>query len=142
MPSATGDLMGETSDHAAIARVTAELLDAVNCSDVSRVISVWSEEGVLMPPHHPSIHGRQALEAYFRDLFSRTKLSFVFTSSTIELDGGTAFEHVTYRATAWAPDGQPPREEHGKGLHVYRRQTDHSWKLVRDIWNSDTPVQK
>ncbi len=131
-----------TSDHAAIARVTAELLDAVNSSDVARVTAVWAEDGVLMPPHHPAVHGREALKAYFRDLFSRAKLSFVFTSSTTELAGGTAFEHVTYKATVRAADGRLLREESGKGLHVYRRQSDQAWKLVRDIWNSDQPVAK
>jgi uncharacterized protein (TIGR02246 family) len=135
-------MTGEAGDHAAVARATAELLDAVNSSDVSRVVSVWAEDGVLMPPHHQSVHGREALEAYFRDLFSRARLRFVFTSSAIELNGATALEHVTYTATAWPTDGRPPRGDRGKGLHVYRRQADHSWKLVRDIWNSDEPVER
>jgi hypothetical protein len=28
-------------------------------------------------------------------------------------------------------------EDVGKGLHVYGRQSDGSWKLTHDIWNSD-----
>jgi len=27
----------------------------------------------------------------------------------------------------------------GKGMHIYRRQGDGSWKIAEDIWNSDKP---
>ncbi len=102
--------MGDTgipaTDQAAITSTTAELLDAVNASDVSRILAVWEEEGVLMPPHHPSVHGRVALEAYFR---------FTFTSSTIQLAGDTGFEGVTYTATVWPAGGRSPIQDRGKG---------------------------
>jgi ketosteroid isomerase-like protein len=35
----------------------------------------------------------------------------------------------------WSDDGDA-----GKGLHVYRRQPNGSWKLALDIWNSDRPA--
>jgi uncharacterized protein (TIGR02246 family) len=128
------------TDQAAIASTTAELLDAVNASDVSRILAVWEEDGVLMPPHHPSVHGRVALEAYFRALFARGRCRFIFTSSILQLVGDVGFESVTYTATVWPAGGRSPIEDHGKGLHVYRRQADGSWKLAHDIWNSDHPA--
>jgi uncharacterized protein (TIGR02246 family) len=133
------------ADVDAIARVevrktTAELLLAVNTSDPDRCSAVWAADGVLMPPHHPSVQGRQALEEYFRNLFSRSKFRFAFTSSHIHVAGDTAFERVTYTATIWPGDEAPPIEEVGKGLHVYRRQETGSWKLACDIWNSDQPA--
>ncbi len=116
-----GDTRTAATDHAAIASTTAELLDAVNTSDVSRILAVWEEDGVFMPPQHPSVHGRAALEAYFRTLFSRGRFGFTFTSSTIQLAGDAAFERVTYTAAVWPAGGRSPIEERGKGLHVYRR---------------------
>ena len=48
-------------DRAAIKRTTAELLAAVNASDADRCSAVWAADGVLMPPHHPSVQGHQAI---------------------------------------------------------------------------------
>jgi|SRR5215510_9636608 len=123
-----------------IARATAELLAAVNASDADRCSAVWADEGVLMPPHHPSVQGHEAIVKYFRGLFSRSKFRFAFTSSNIQLAGNIALERVTYVATIWRGEGAQPTEDVGKGLHVYGRQTDGSWKLTHDIWNSDRDV--
>lgn len=131
---------GADIDRTEVTRTTAELLDAVNSSDADRCSAVWAAEGVLMPPHHPSVQGHQAILEYFRNLFSRSKFRFTFTSSRIHLAGDTATERVTYTAIIWPGDGAPPIEDVGKGLHVYRRQPNRSWKLTYDIWNSDQPV--
>jgi ketosteroid isomerase-like protein len=31
-------------------------------------------------------------------------------------------------------------EDRGKTLNVWKRQADGSWKLHRDIWNSNMPI--
>jgi uncharacterized protein (TIGR02246 family) len=129
---------GLYADEAAIARVTTALLNSINASDLTGVLAVWSDDGVMMPPHHSSVHGRTALEQYFRDLFSRTRFEFVFNSSRIEVSGDLAFERIEYTASAWPVEGGPVVRDVGKGLHVYHRQTDGTWKLAQDIWNSDT----
>jgi ketosteroid isomerase-like protein len=124
-------------DRAAILRTTAELLTAVNASDTDRCLAVWAADGVLMPPHHPFVQGHKALSEYFRTLFSRNRFRFTFTSSQIHLAGDTALERVTYKVLVWSGGSGTPVEDVGKGLHVFRRQPDGSWKLTQDIWNSD-----
>src|SRR6187551_3092585 len=89
---------GAGIDRTEVTRTTAELLAAVNTSDADRCVAVWAADGVLMPPHHPSVQGREAIVQYFRSLFSRSKLKFTFTSSDIHLAGDTALERVTYTA--------------------------------------------
>ena len=131
---------GADIDRTEVTRTTAELLAAVNTSNADRCSAVWAADGVLMPPHHPSVQGHEAIVQYFRSLFSRSKFRFAFTSSHVHLAGDTALERVTYIATIWPGDDAPPIEDVGKGLHVYRRQPNGSWKLTYDIWNSDQPV--
>jgi uncharacterized protein (TIGR02246 family) len=128
-------------DRAAIAKVSSTLLQAVNASDAPAVLKAWAADGTIMPPHHLPVHGHEALGAYFRDLFARHTFRFAFTSAVIELAGDMAFEHLTYTATAWPIAGGQALEDCGKGLHVYRRQLDGTWKLIRDIWNSDRPAE-
>jgi uncharacterized protein (TIGR02246 family) len=125
---------------ATIARATSELLRAVNASDVAGVLAVWSEDGVLMPPHHPSVHGRPAIERYFRELFARTRFIFTFTSCHVHVSGDTAFARVEYVVSARPTHGGSEVRDVGKGLHVYRRQPNGAWQLAIDVWNSDIPV--
>jgi len=127
----------DASERAAIARATSALLTAVNTAHVDGVLAVWCDEGVLMPPGHPSVHGRDALERYFSRLFSEQRFTFTFTSSHIVVGGDIAIERVEYTASAWPREGGPAVEDHGKGVHVFRRQADGTWKLLQDIWNSD-----
>ncbi len=56
------------------------------------------------------------------------------------LAGDVAIERVTYTATVWPAGAQSSIEDQGKGLHVYARQPDGSWRLKQDIWNSDRPL--
>ena len=128
------------TDRAEVTKTTAALLAAVNTSDADRCSALWAADGVLMPPHHPSVQGHPAIVQYFRSLFSQSTFRFAFTSSHIHIDGDTALERVTYTATIWPGDDVPPIEDAGKGIHVYRRQRDGSWKLTHDIWNSDRAV--
>jgi uncharacterized protein (TIGR02246 family) len=131
--------MSVTADRSAIEAATANLLDAVNSADVSRVMSVWSEDGILMPPHHAAVHGRSAIESYFRELFERSRFKFVFTASAISIDGNTAIERVSYTAEAWRDGSKTPVADRGKGLHVYKREAGGTWKLAIDVWNTDIP---
>jgi uncharacterized protein (TIGR02246 family) len=128
------------SDRVLIQRTTMELLAAVNASDPIRVLAIWAHNGVLMPPHQASVHGRVAIDEYFRALFSRRTFRFAFTSSEIQVAGDVAFERVTYTVSAWPSEGGAAVHDMGKGLHVYRRQPDATWKLTQDIWNSDLPA--
>ena len=139
-PTRTGsDGRDDSADVAAIGLVTAALLNAVNESSLAGVLAVWSDVGVLMPPHHPSVHGRQEIERYFRRLFNERRFAFVFTSSHIEVCGDVAFERVEYEVTASSAAAGPKLRDVGKGLHVFRRQAG-AWKLAMDIWNSDNPA--
>jgi ketosteroid isomerase-like protein len=138
--SGTGSDGGhDAADAAAIALVTTALLKAVNESNLAGVLAVWSDGAVLMPPHHPSVRGRQEIERYFSRLFRVRRFTFAFTSSQIEVCGDLAFERVEYEVAASGPAAGPEIRDAGKGLHVYRRQ-EGAWKLAMDIWNSDNPA--
>ena len=126
-------------DRLAITRTSGELLAAVNASDADRCSAIWAADGVLMPPHHPSVQGRHAILQYFQNLFSRGRFNFTFTSSQVDVAGDMALERVTYTAIIWRGDDATLIKDVGKGLHVYRRQPNGAWELTLDVWNSDLP---
>ena len=137
MTAASTTNAGPERDVAAISQATSALLGAVNNSDLHGVLAKWCDDGVLMPPGHPSLRGRLEIEAYFTRLFRQRRFMFSFTFSAIEVAGDVALERVEYRVSSWPIEGGAEVLDKGKGLHVYRRRADGSWGLAMDIWNSD-----
>ena len=122
--------------------VAEALRTAVNSGDVAAVLACWAPDGVLQPPHHPAVAGHAAMAAYFGNIFAARRLTFTFTESAVTILGKVALERLSYAAIAAAPVGGKRTEDIGKGLHIYGRQPDGSWKLTQDIWNSDLPATR
>jgi ketosteroid isomerase-like protein len=51
-----------------------------------------------------------------------------------------AFERGRYDITIAPRAGGEAMDDIGKYITVYQRQADGSWKIARDIWNSDRPL--
>jgi uncharacterized protein (TIGR02246 family) len=132
-------VVAATADDAGIHAVAEALRTAVNAGDVRGILECWAPDGVLMPPHHSSIHGHVAIAEYFRNVFATRRLSFTFTGSSVTLLGDVALERLTYTVVATAVSGGLATEDVGKGLHVYARQPGGRWRITQDIWNSDRP---
>lgn len=129
------------TDRAAIHGVAETLRSAVNAGDVTGILTCWAHDGILLPPHHPAVHGHAAIAKYFRDLFATRRLTFTFTESAILVFGEAALERLSYTAVSAAlKGGGNTSDDVGKGLHVYARRPDGAWQLTHDIWNSDRPV--
>jgi uncharacterized protein (TIGR02246 family) len=126
---------GEPDVHA----VAEALRAAVNAGDVAAILACWAPDGVLQPPSHPAVHGHAAIAEYFRNIFAARHLTFTFTGSAVTILGDVALERLSYTAIAVPLVGSGSTDDVGKGLHVYGRQADGSWKLMQDIWNSDLP---
>jgi len=132
-------LLAATPDHAEIHAVAEALRNAVNASDVRGILECWSADGVLMPPHHPSVHGHAAIAEYFRGVFATRRLAFTFAESVVTFAGDVALERLTYTVVATSVTDGTATDDAGKGLHVYTRQPDRRWRIAQDIWNSDRP---
>jgi len=133
MPSAA------TPEHTEIHAVAEALRTAVNASDVGGIVECWAADGVLMPPHHPSVRGHAAIADYFRSVFATRRLAFTFTESIVTLAGDVALQRLTYSVVATSVTDGMATDDTGKGLHVYTRQPGGRWWIAQDIWNSDRP---
>jgi ketosteroid isomerase-like protein len=125
-------------DVAAIRQLHDGLFEAVVAGDWS-VLAAYAEDGVAMPPNHPAVEGRAAIEAWNRAL----PLEFVDGGGTPDvIDGRDGLAYV--RGSFWydmRPEGQPELVRYeGKLIWVLRKQPDGTWLLEAAIWNSDLPL--
>ena len=127
------------ADIAAIEEGSEAFVAATNANDWGGVAALYTEDAVMMPPNGPAVEGQAAIEAFFAAYppFSG------FTLNPVEIDGrgDLAFVRGTYSMTLEI-EGMEPTPDTGKYIEIRRRQTDGSWLITADIFNSDTPLEQ
>ena len=91
-----------------------------------------------MPPNHGAVEGRAAIAAFFAGFPPMESLRF----GPVEAHGAgdVAYVYGNYSLAMLPPGAESAVTDHGKYIEVWRRQEDGSWKLSRDIFNSDVPL--
>ena len=127
-------------DIAAINSVVEQWQSGTNSGNAAGVAATSTRDAVLMPPHSPAVLG-EAIRPFFQEAFFdlfRVKVSLA--SDEIQILGDRAFRRGTFTLTLTPKSGGEDIGDQGKYLEIWERQTDGSWKIARDIWNSDKPL--
>ena len=100
-------------------------------------------EPVRLPPHAPTVAGKAASDAFNRATPKFTTFELAVTSIVGRGDLAVATGSFTLSVAAGkdsAGKATPAVNDQGKFMQVLMKQADGSWKIARDIWNSDLPV--
>ncbi len=122
----------------AIADANNRLVDALGRGDSAGVASVYAEDGKLMPTGSPTVAGLEAIQQFWQALMDMGAKSATLRTTDLDEQGDTAIESGAYTLII-EPDGADPIKDVGKYLVVWKRQTDGTWKMGSDIFNSDLP---
>jgi len=111
---------------------------AWKAADADRIAELYAEDALVMYPNQPAVIGRGAIRDYFKAFFGElVQKDFALASDEIVIAGPWAFDRGTYRWQAVPRAGGDPVEDNGKYLVVLQQQTDGTWKIARDMDNSD-----
>ena len=101
-------------------------------------LSYLAPDAVLMPPTVPRVTGSEAIEAWAAEFASQVTIDVLdYTDSDIVIAGDWAIERYAAAVTVTPAAGGDPATDTIKGIHIYKRQADGSWKMAQDIWNED-----
>ena len=113
---------------------------SLNSGDIDLWMSLWVDDGVQMPPNEPPVIGRQAIRARNKGVLDRFTFNMTISNEEVGVGEGWAFARGTYRATLTPKaGGGAPLSIDGKYMSILARQSDGSWKIHRDIFNSNVP---
>jgi len=113
---------------------------AVANQDINAVGALYAADAKLLAPNAPMATGRAEIQALLQGFLDAGAQSLEL--NTVETDdlGDTVIEVGTYRLGLQPPGGDPITDE-GKYLQVFKRQSDGSFQLAYDAFNSDLPPE-
>lgn len=128
-------------DVAAIKGMAIAWGQAETAGDAAALSDQYADDAVQLPPNGPIRVGKEAIHSALRTDFDQYIHEAADVAEDVRVAGDLAFARGTYttKMTPKVP-GAAVIDDKGKWLTAYRRQSDGSWKIVVDIWNSDLPV--
>ena len=129
-----------TSAMEAISAADAALQSAVAERNLEAIISFYAEDAVMLPTAEPIVVGKPAIRKEWQHILDIPDFQnrSVLTKVDVSSGGDMAYSMGTYLAMMLGEDGQPVTEP-GKFLSVWKRQSDGSWRIVADTYNTDIP---
>jgi uncharacterized protein (TIGR02246 family) len=128
------------SDLKAMDQVRQAHVAAVNSTNAEAWVTMFTEDGVQMPPFAPANVGKKMMINWIRGFLDVFALAdFALSVAELQVIGDWAFERGTYTIKFTHKPSGNVIPDVGKYITIWQRQPDGEWGMARDIWNSDNP---
>ena len=123
-----------TTEKQSIEKMLFSYRDALNASDVSQVLPLYTQDGVFMPSNGPSAIGKEQIKGSYEFVFKTIQLHIEFFIDEIIVNGDYAFARTTSKGTTLIhANGQTVPEEN-RELFVLQKENG-EWKIARYMFN-------
>ena len=136
--AAVAQTKGDTEK--AIRAADAAWLKAYAEKDVDKATAALDEQGSMLPPSAPIASGRDAVRKIIASAFATPGYSLVWHIDKIGVasSGDIGYTSGPYEFSFKDASGKTIFDK-GKSLTIWKKQSDGSWKVLYDMFNSDLP---
>lgn len=128
------------SDEEAVRAVNQAWFKAYTAGDIDGLVALYADDAVLGNPGAPPSRGQAAIrEAYTKEL-AEARTSGVSLNPNASTDVGISDDLAWEWGGFTATDKSGASIDSGKYLTVFAKR-DGKWVIVRDMWNSNAPMQ-
>jgi uncharacterized protein (TIGR02246 family) len=124
-----------------IEKLNQELDDAILHMDNARVLALWADDGVTLLPGLAPVEGKKNIADFMEKVVASMPGFHVSEQHTdyrdLQISGDWASQWGLTHQVAVPPDGKPAIDVRGKILLVLHRESDGTWKIEREMWNTD-----
>jgi ketosteroid isomerase-like protein len=131
------DVAAETE---ALRATAARYNAAVEALDAAGMAAFYADDCRSMPPNEATLVGPAAMQAFVEEVSAIEGFAVALDPPDVVVGAGgdVGYTVGTVQITAPGPDGELATTN-GRDVHIWRKEADGTWKLVIDIWNSETP---
>ena len=131
-------LRGESMSRAeaAVRRITQEWVLACNTKHLDDLLELYVADALVLRSNYPAVRGAAAIREFFFGALDSGFGEVEVDPLRVDVAGDMAFEAGRCKALVPGAAGKR-REERGKYLWVFARQSNGEWKLASDCWSSD-----
>jgi ketosteroid isomerase-like protein len=122
------------ADQDAIRKSAADLTTAFNAKEVDKIVELYADTSIFMPPNAPLLRGREPLKSFYANLISKGAVELRLEPDDIAGHGPLAYAAGTYTLTFAGGSSR----DRGKYLLVLRNMAG-TWRTEKTIWSSDLP---
>jgi uncharacterized protein (TIGR02246 family) len=131
---------GVREARAAIEAANAKFSEAFARGDGKALAAMYTSDAIAFPPDSDMIDGNEAIGEFWKTTRDSGVQSAALTTVDVGRSGDVAYEVGKVSLTIEGA-GKERTTAMAKYVVVWKRQSDGSWKLHRDIWNS-LPAKK
>jgi ketosteroid isomerase-like protein len=134
-----GPQVAVKADKEAISKVGDQLIAALNSDDVDGIMVCLTSDHVTMAPDVPALDDLDTLRKWHEDRVKEVSIEVTSARHEPEVIRDWACQRFNNSITATPKAGGDAVKTENKGIWIWRRQADGSWKLTTSIWNRDNP---
>lgn len=132
--AAKGEPMSRSE--AAVRRLTQEWVLACNTRQLDELLELYTPDALVLRSNLPLLRGAAAVREFFFSALESGLGEVAIEPIRVEVVGDVAHEVGRYSALVPGAAGKR-REERGKYLWVFAKQSSGDWKLASECWSSD-----
>lgn len=126
--------MEPSTEKSAIEKLLFSYRDALNTSDVNKVLPLYTNDGVFMPSNAPSAIGKDQIKISYEFVFSQIQLNIEFFIDEIVTNGDHAYARTTSKGTTLIHTNGETVAEENRELFVLQKSNG-QWKISRYMFN-------
>jgi ketosteroid isomerase-like protein len=121
-----------------IMELSREWAKSAQTTDVEKVLSYWSDDAIVMAPNQPTTRGKDALKKMLEmnATIPGFEVNWEPKEAYVSESGDLAYSIGVNYMKMLDSEGNKMTIFH-KGVEVWKKQEDGSWKCVVDIFNTD-----
>jgi len=127
------EIMNE-KEQSEIKKVLFSYRDALNESNVDKVVILYTKNGVFMPSGAPTAIGQEQIKETYEFVFSTIQLNIEFYIDEIDVVGDYAFVRTTSKGTTLIHASGETVPEENRELFILQKENG-SWKIDRYMFN-------
>lgn len=134
------------ADVEAIKKITDDFNAAINAGNIDKLVSLYTDDAVRIPPNKPALVGKEAIRRLFQEQLDQFTVQNEGVIVDLKVSGDLAFVRGSWTSINTPKTGGEPLKFNGNFVSIIQKQPDGSWKTICNSWSNEQlilpPIEK